>query len=85
MHEIIFDKKAIDFLKKLPKDKRRRIYSKIISTKEKPSHFFERLKSRKEYKLRIGDYRAIADITHKRIEILMIGHRKRVYKKNRNI
>lgn len=81
MHEIIFDKKAIEFLKKLPKLIRKRVYDKIISTKEKPFHFFERLKAKKEYKLRIGDYRVIADISDKRIEVLMIGHRKNVYKK----
>ena len=81
MHEIIFDKKAIEFLKKLPKGIRKRVYDKIISTKEKPFHFFERLKAKREYKLRIGDYRVIADISDKRIEVLMIGHRKNVYKK----
>ena len=81
MHEIIFDKKAIEFLKKLPKEIRKRAYDKIISTKEKPFHFFERLKAKREYKLRIGDYRVIADISDKRIEVLMIGHRKNVYKK----
>jgi len=37
----------------------------------------------KDYKLRIGDYRAIADINRANniIEITLIGHRKNVYKK----
>ncbi|MHA1828006.1 MAG: type II toxin-antitoxin system RelE family toxin [Candidatus Heimdallarchaeaceae archaeon] len=81
MHEIIFDKKAVDYLNKLPETTKKRIYKKIITTKEKPPHFFERLKNRKEYKLRIGDYRVIADINHKRIAVLLIGHRKNIYKK----
>ncbi len=33
-----------------------------MSTKAKSHHFFERLTGRTDYKLRIGDYRAIADI-----------------------
>ena len=55
MHEIIFDKKAIESLNKLPETIKKRIYKKIIAKKEKPLHFFERLKNRKEYKLRIGE------------------------------
>lgn len=54
-----------------------------MSTKSEPHHFFERLVGRNDYKLRIGDYRVIADIndSSKRIEITLIGHRKKVYKK----
>jgi len=81
MHEIIFDNKTIESLNKLPETIKKRIYKKIIATKEKPLHFFERLKNRKEYKLRIGNYRVIADINHKRIAVLLIGHRKNIYKK----
>ena len=82
MYKVIFDEKAIDFLNKLPKSQRKRIFNKIISTKENPFLFFERLKGRKYYKLRIGMYRIIADINKKteKIEILIIGHRKNIYK-----
>jgi len=82
MYDIIFDEEAIDFLKKLPKETRKRIYSKIISSKPNPLHYFERLEGRKEFKLRVGDYRIIADISinSKKIEIILIGHRKNVYK-----
>ena len=46
-----------------------------------PLRFFERLKGRIDFKLRVGDYRVIADINQdsKRIEITEIGHRKNVY------
>lgn len=53
---------VIDFLNKQSKDLKRRIFNKIISTKENPFHYFEKLTGRGDYKLRIGDYRAIADI-----------------------
>ena len=81
MYELIFDEEAINFLKKLPKELKKRIFNKIISTKESPFHYFERLEGRKEYKIRIGDYRAIADIDSNKIKIVTIGHRKNIYKK----
>lgn len=82
MFEIIFDDEAIDFLSKLPGELRKRIYSKIISTKNNPYHFFERLEGRKDFKLRVGDYRVVADIdsNSKEIQVTLVGHRKNVYK-----
>ncbi|NQV08779.1 type II toxin-antitoxin system RelE/ParE family toxin [Candidatus Woesearchaeota archaeon] len=83
MYKIIFDSEALDFLEKTEKSLAKRIWDKIMSTKENPHHFFERLTGRNDYKLRIGDYRAVADIddNSKRIEITLIGHRKNIYKK----
>ncbi len=83
MYEIIFDAEALEFLEKAEKPLAKRIWDKIMSTKENPHHFFERLTELSGYKLRIGDYRAIADINdnEKRIEITLIGHRKNIYKK----
>lgn len=83
MYEVIYDDEVIDFLKKLPKATRKRIFDKISSTKTNPSHFFERLTGEQNYKLRIGDYRAMADIDENKkiISITLIGHRKNIYKK----
>ncbi|MBN4049196.1 type II toxin-antitoxin system RelE/ParE family toxin [archaeon AH-315-M20] len=83
MYKVIFDPEAIEFLEKAEKRLAKRIWAKVISTKENPHHFFEGLTGRKDYKLRIGDYRAIADIDdkNKQIEITLIGHRKNIYKK----
>ncbi len=80
--ELTFDNEAIDFLNTLPKEMRQRIFRKLQSTKSDPFRFFERLEGRDEYKLRIGDYRAIADIDQRKhtISVLLIGHRKNVYK-----
>ena len=82
MYILIFDEEAVDFLNKLPKHIKRRIFNKIISTKENPFHFFEKLAEIKDYKLRVGDYRVIADVDRnsKKIKITMIGHRKNIYK-----
>jgi mRNA interferase RelE/StbE len=82
-YDLIFDDAAIDFLTKLPKELRKRIFDKVLSTKTNPFHYFEKLIKRKDYKLRIGDYRVIADIDRnsRRIEVTNIGHRRNVYKK----
>lgn len=83
MYDILFDEEAIAFLEKLPAQIKERIFNKIISAKEHPLHFFERLEGRTDYKLRIGDYRAIADIEQndKKIKVTRIGHRKNIYEK----
>ena len=82
MYGIIFDEKSIEFLGKLEYKIRERIFEKIILTKEKPFRYFEKLIKRDENKLRIGNYRIIADIDEKskKITVLFIGHRKNIYK-----
>jgi mRNA interferase RelE/StbE len=81
MYEIIYDDDAIRFLAALPTALRKRIHDKITSTKETPHRFFERLSGRSDFKLRIGDYRVIANIddAKRRIEVTLIGHRKNIY------
>jgi mRNA interferase RelE/StbE len=83
MHKLIFDEEAIKFLDKLPKDISKRIFKKIQDTKENPHHYFIKLTNRQEYKLRVGDYRVIADINDSEIiiYIITIGHRSNIYKK----
>ena len=83
MYEIIFDKKALEFLNKIEKKIKVRIFNKIILTKGKPFRYFERLTKRNEYKLRVGSYRVIADIdkNSKKIKIRLIMHRKNIYEK----
>ena len=82
MYKVIFDPEAVEFLEKAERRLAKRIWDKIMSTKENPHHFFERLTERKDYKLRVGNYRIIADINDDKrsIEITLIGHRKKIYK-----
>ena len=83
MFKVIFDDKALEFLEKLDKKNRERVFNKIMSTKEDPLHYFEKLTKKNFYKLRVGDYRVIADINENEIKILvlLIGHRKNIYDK----
>ena len=82
MYQLIFDPEAIDFLNKLPKLLKERIFNKLFLTKENPLRYFDRLSGRQDYKLRVGDYRIIADISQEKkiIEVTLIGHRKNIYK-----
>ncbi len=67
---------------KLPNDIQQRIFHKLTVAQANPFRFFSRLKSRPDYKLRVGDYRVIADIKQieRIIDINRIGHRRNVYK-----
>jgi mRNA interferase RelE/StbE len=82
-YKLIFDEKALESLGKLPSLIKERIFKKLQSTKESPFHFFIRLEGRSDYKLRVGDYRVIADLSETEIQILVlyVGHRKNIYKK----
>jgi len=83
MYELKFDEKALTSIEKFPKEIKERIVSKLLKSKENPYHYFEKLSGRQEYKLRVGEYRIIADINDKEIAILVLfaDHRRRVYKK----
>ncbi|MGM5487747.1 MAG: type II toxin-antitoxin system RelE family toxin [Nanobdellota archaeon] len=83
MYELVFDEKVLQYLEKLPKNISKRIFKKLQDTKEKPHHYFVKLTDRSEYKLRVGDYRVIADIEENKliIYVIHVDHRKNVYKR----
>ena len=39
-----------------------RIYKKVVESKQDPHHYWMRLEGRTDYRIRVGDYRAIAEI-----------------------
>lgn len=82
LYAVIISLHAQQEYKKLPLLVQHRIKEKLEQAQENPLHFFERLKGRTDYKLRIGDYRMIADLNvhEQRIEVTEIGHRKNIYK-----
>lgn len=49
------------YLRKLPKESSTRIVEKIQRIKDNPFHYLEHLESKKLYKLRIGNFRALID------------------------
>ncbi len=82
MYELKFDKKVIDFLNKLERSIKERIWNKLQMCKEDPFRFLEHLEEIDGYKLRVGDYRLIISVDNKTntINIEKIGHRKNIYK-----
>ena len=80
-YKISFIRKAEDDFLKLPKDIQERVAKKLVLARTDPFQFFIRLKGRPDYKLRVGDYRVIADIKQndKLVEITKVGHRKNIY------
>jgi mRNA interferase RelE/StbE len=81
-YDLIFDEIFIKSINKLPKLLKERIWKKLQQTKQNPYHFFIKLTGREEYKLRVGDYRIIADINDNKLIILLlhVDHRRRIYK-----
>jgi mRNA interferase RelE/StbE len=81
MYSIQIEKNAEAFLKKLSKKDAEIILRKIYSIRDNPFRFLKRLQGEKLWRLRINDYRAIADVivSANRIIILRIGRRKNVY------
>ena len=79
---VVLFNKAKRVLNGLPLEIQKRILAKLTITQEDPFRFFYRLKGRSDYKLRVGDYRIIADINmaERRIEITSIGYRRNIYK-----
>ena len=79
--EIEFTKEALRDLSKIETIVLGRIISKIEESSENPHHYFQRLVGCDDFKLRVGDYRIIALLSHdKKVIIQKVGHRKNVYK-----
>jgi len=76
--------KALDQLRKLPKEVAKRIVIKVNLSRNNPPRFFEKLVGDSGYKLRAGDYRIIVDIigNEQLIAVRIVDHRKRIYKKH---
>tara|TARA_Y100000034_G_C6660597_1_gene289581 strand:- start:241 stop:486 length:246 start_codon:yes stop_codon:yes gene_type:complete len=79
MYKLIFEKRALDQLNKLETQIKKRIWNKLQDSKKNPFRYFEKLKEIDGYKLRIGNYRVIADIDNETITVLKVGHRKNIY------
>jgi len=81
--DLIYSEKFLKQIKKLPLDIQKRIVLALERCRIRPYTHFVRLVSNPYYKLRVGDYRVIANIVQNKlvIYILEIGHRKNIYKK----
>jgi len=82
-YEIIFTDKASKQLKKLEKNDQERIIKSLERIRIRPEVHITKLVDDPGYKLRVGDYRIILDIEKEKliILVLIVGHRKNIYKK----
>ncbi len=82
-YKITWSPKSKEGFRGLSREIARRIIRKVDELKLSPYHFIEKLTDANCWKLRVGDYRVLMDINEKKkeIEVLKVGHRKKVYKK----
>ena len=80
-YTVKFDTDATKELAKLPRDISHRIFKRIIESKQDPHHYWVRLEGRTDYRIRVGDYRAIADLfeNEKMIYVTKVAHRRIIY------
>ena len=73
------------YFNKLPRDVQERIVKKLeyFENSGDPLEFSERLINYElgEYRFRVGNYRIITEISDGTIFILLVGHRRDIYKK----
>jgi len=83
MYELTYSKRAFQQLNKLDEETRKRIIKGLERCRIRPEHFLEKLVGSSVYKLRIGDYRIIAELykNELRIFVIEVGHRKNIYEK----
>jgi len=72
---------ALRDLGKLDRVAARRIVAKLERAATDPSRFFERLAGSADFKLRVGDYRLLALLSHEDrvIYVERVGHRSTIY------
>ncbi len=81
--EVRYSEEAVLQLGNLERTVVLRIVKKISTAEKDPFSYFDRLQGRQEYKLRVGDYRVIANIDEGKrlIFIRTVGHRKNIYQR----
>lgn len=81
----VFTSRALRALKKLPRDAQRRILEKLdwYCAQPDPLKFAEPLVGLHigEYRFRVGDYRVVCDRENEALVVLLVGHRKDIYRR----
>jgi len=84
VYEILLERRAEKDLKKLPSVLFQRIIEKIqpLAENPKPQGSRKITGSKNDWRIRIGDYRAIYEINEreKRVKIMLIRHRREAYR-----
>jgi len=75
-------REAMRDLRALHPEVQLRVVRKVERAKQDPLRYFERLKGDKAWRLRVGDWRVLADIvlTERKVVVATVGHRRNVYR-----
>lgn len=82
-YTVLITKTVQKQLNRLPDDLADRLEQKMLSLEEDPRPYdCRKLKGREAYRLRLGNYRFIYEVSDKVLVVLVlkVGHRKDVYK-----
>lgn len=73
--------RALKDLSRVPREVQGRILRKLEEAARDPARFFRRLAGERVHRLRVGDYRVLAEIVPREriIRVQHVGHRKNVY------
>lgn len=82
MYAVTWDPKAQDALDKLELSTALRIAKKVHELRTNPfNQDIKKLKGSPLYRLRVGDYRVIFELSPDSILILKVGHRQHIYER----
>ena len=81
MYTIEFTNTCKKRFKKINQLDQKRIISKLKEIVWEPLQYLEKLSNNPNYKMRIGKYRVIINLSHTTISIIDVGLRKNIYKK----
>ena len=79
--EVVWTETAKQDLNSLPRDIVIRIIKKVEAAKSNPYRFLSKLVGKREWKLRVGNYRVFCEIDYqkKQLKILHAEHRSKAY------
>ncbi len=81
---IEFTRRALKDLRRLPAADRERALAKLSAYAEDPGgrHFdvLHLVGSLEGFRLRVGDWRLVFNVTDRHLEVLRVGHRREVYR-----
>ena len=81
LFEVIWSRQALRDLDSLDATVQMRVILRVRQSQADPFRFFSRLKGERAFKLRVGDWRVVADISlgERKMVVVAVGHRKNVY------
>lgn len=82
--EVFWTETVKQDLNALPRELVIRIIRKVEIAKENPYHFLTKLIGRREWKLRVGDYRIFCEIGYEKnqLKVMHAEHRSRAYERD---